>query len=216
MLRVDLHLHSDTSPDGGLTPDDIARAIGKQLDYLAVTDHNSIKTALKLRRRFRERVIIGEEITTASGDIIGLFLKTLVRPGMALGKTIDEIKRQGGLVYIPHPVQFLQRSSLSTAEIERYRRKIDIIETFNARSLIPFANWRAARLARRLKLPGASASDAHGPAGLGAAYTLVRQVPTATNLPLLLENAHHIKRYQSLRGFLEPHNNRRKASKMSR
>ncbi len=212
MLRLDLHVHTEASPDGSLSHGQIGRLLGKDLDYIAITDHNTIDNARRLKRLFGSRIIIGEEISTASGDLIGLFLKQRIKPHLPLRQTIDEIKRQGGLVYVPHPGVglFYRRASLTPGVIRRYRRQIDIIEGFNARGLPPIDNWLASRLANQLSLPAAAASDAHGLSGIPSAYTLVSRPPTAKNLPHLIKRGRQHRRYQSIRGYLEPHKNRQK------
>src|SRR5580658_33632 len=104
MLKIDLHTHSVASPDGGIMADKYRECLelGK-LDYIAITDHNSIDFALNLRTEFERKIIVGEEILTSEGEIIGLFLSELVPPNLSPIETIELIKRQGGLVYVPHP-----------------------------------------------------------------------------------------------------------------
>src|SRR5207302_3188798 len=108
LIEVDLHMHTDHSPDCA-TPVEVllrtARARG--LGAIAVTDHNEISGAFEAAEkaeRFGVKVIVAEEVKTASqGEVIGLFLHEKIERGMSLEETVAEIKRQGGLVYVPHP-----------------------------------------------------------------------------------------------------------------
>ncbi len=102
MFKIDLHTHSSASPDGGITPQQYAHVLAtNQLDLIAVTDHNRIDTALELHRALGDRIIVGEEIMTTSGEIIGLYLEKPVSAGLSPDETISQIKQQGGIVYIP-------------------------------------------------------------------------------------------------------------------
>ena len=100
MIKIDLHTHSVGSPDGGITLEEYARLLDdKVLDMIAVTDHDSIEQALVIQNKLGPRIIIGEEITSLEGEIIGLFLNQKVEPGLTAKKTVQAIKSQGGLVY---------------------------------------------------------------------------------------------------------------------
>src|SRR6266852_4695389 len=105
MCKVDLHTHSQASLDGGLSAADYHNMLAQDngLQCVAVTDHNSIAFAQKLQAELGERIIVGEEITTAEGEIIGLYLKKTVPGGRSLAETVRSIKEQDGLVYVPHP-----------------------------------------------------------------------------------------------------------------
>ncbi len=68
-----------------------------------MTDHDTIEGALRLKELSDLPVIVGEEIMTAQGELIGLFLREPVPPGMSAVETVEAIRGQGGLVYLPHP-----------------------------------------------------------------------------------------------------------------
>ena len=109
MYRIDLHCHSYGSHDGGLLASDIrAMLASNKLNTIAITDHDHIEAARKLKAEFAEQIIIGEEITTSQGEIIGLFLKYKIKPMQSIYETINEIKSQGGLVYLPHPFDIIR------------------------------------------------------------------------------------------------------------
>jgi predicted metal-dependent phosphoesterase TrpH len=132
---------------------------------LAVTDHNQIEGALRIRDRAPFKVIIGEEIFSAGGEIIGLFLNKRIPPRLPLKETMLRIKDQGGLVYLPHPVSGIRKSKLSIDEVRENGNLIDIIELYNSRTL--FQSERETEWVTRLiddrQLAVAAASDAHCP-----------------------------------------------------
>src|SRR5688572_8245388 len=105
MKRVDMHLHTRRSFDSLNDPLALMdAAAAKGIDIVCVTDHNEIANALRLKDRFPERVIVGEEVKTEEGvDIIGLFIHTLIPKGTPARRTCELIREQGGLVYVPHP-----------------------------------------------------------------------------------------------------------------
>ena len=104
MARVDLHLHTEFSPDSrNRLTDVVAQARHAGLSHLAVTDHNMVEGALRLKELSDLPVIVGEEIMTAQGELIGLFLREPVPAGMSAVETVEAIRGQGGLVHVPHP-----------------------------------------------------------------------------------------------------------------
>ncbi|MDA1317355.1 MAG: hypothetical protein O3B87_05045, partial [bacterium] len=101
--KIDLHTHSVLSHDGGISELEYKSVLDAHiLDFVAITDHNQIEFALQMHEQFPEKIIVGEEIKTNEGDIIGLFLTKLISPGLSSKKTVELIKDQDGLVYIPH------------------------------------------------------------------------------------------------------------------
>ncbi len=138
---------------------------------VAITDHNTIAGALELQRIAPFPVIIGEEIRTTDGEIMGLFLSEEIPRGLSPEETVTRIKSQGGLVCIPHPFDTLRRhSGIGTANMARLRNHIDIIEVFNARTLLRRDSERAVAFARSNGFLASAGSDAHMPAELGYAY----------------------------------------------
>jgi predicted metal-dependent phosphoesterase TrpH len=116
------------------------------------------------------RIIVGEEIRTPDGDVIGLFLTKRIPYVLPLAEVIGLIRGQGGLVYVPHPFD-LGRSSLGRVLPGLCAAgAVDVIEVFNAKIADQALNDRAARLAGRFSLPGGAGSDAHDAPGVGAAY----------------------------------------------
>lgn len=177
------------------------------LDCLAVTDHNSADAALALQQRFGQKIIVGEEIDTLQGEIIGLFLKQAVSPGKSLPETILAIREQGGLVYIPHPLEKFRRG-LSQAVLEQYRSQFDIIEVFNARGWGRGRPSQALRFAKENNLACASASDAHSVSGLGTAFVEISEWPTPQNLVEQMRVGKITAKYAPALSYLAPSVNR--------
>ena len=171
LIDVDLHMHTDHSGDC-VTPVDVllATARDRGLGAIAVTDHNEISGALDARAKAADygvKVIVGEEVKTAGqGEVIGLFIEEKIARGMTLEETIAEIRRQGGLVYVPHPFDRLH----SVPDYEHLLAvvdDIDAIEVFNPRIAIPAFNEEAVRFAGKYRIVAGAGSDAHVAKGLG-------------------------------------------------
>jgi predicted metal-dependent phosphoesterase TrpH len=179
MMRVDLHCHTETSWDCStpisLFPD---RCRERKIAVQAITDHDEIWGAQRLKALVEEQndpltIIIGEEITTREGEIIGLFLKEKIEPGLSPEEAVAQIKGQGGLVLLPHGFDRLKRGRLATAAIGRIAAAIDIVETFNTRISHPRYNREAALWAQARGLPMSGGSDAHTLADVGSAWVEV-------------------------------------------
>ena len=174
---ADLHTHSRASFDSLASPRALVRTAARQgLTHLAITDHDRIDGALEARAIAADEapevtVIVGEEIRTTSGDLIGLFLGEAVDPGLSPADAIAAVRDQGGLVGIPHPFDRYRGSLLRDAALERLLGSVDWIETHNARVAIGNGNQRAAELAVTRRLPGIAVSDAHSAFEVGVAYT---------------------------------------------
>jgi predicted metal-dependent phosphoesterase TrpH len=160
------------SGDASTTPDEIAEAVAEAgIDVLCVTDHASINGGLAMRDEMPCRVVVGEEVKTSTGELIGLFLTERVPPGLPADETARRIRDQGGLVYVPHPFDPM-RHCLAEASLVALVDDglIDIIEVFNAKISLGHLNERAAEFAREARLAAGAGSDAHVPEALGAAF----------------------------------------------
>jgi len=189
MIKIDLHTHSVGSPDGGITLEEYAKLLDdKVLDMIAVTDHDSIDQALAIQNKLGPRIIIGEEITSLEGEIIGLFLKQKVEPGLSAIKTVQAIKSQGGLVYIPHPFETM-RKGITKSAIDSISDEIDIVEVYNGRAVFQNKGPQALTWARLNDKIGAASSDAHGLKGIGTTYSSVETVPTKESFLEILKTA---------------------------
>jgi glycosyltransferase involved in cell wall biosynthesis len=176
LIDVDLHMHTDHSSDCA-TPVEVllAQARARGLGAIAVTDHNEISGALDARAKANGvKVIVGEEVKTAEqGEVIGLFIEEKIPRGLTLQETIAEIKRQGGIVYVPHPFDRMH----SVPDYEHLLAVIDdvdAIEVFNPRIAIAEFNEEAVRFAAKYRIPAGAGSDAHVTQGLGSVRIRMR------------------------------------------
>jgi predicted metal-dependent phosphoesterase TrpH len=171
-IDVDLHMHTDHSHDCA-TPVEVLLATAREqgLGAIAVTDHNEVSGAFEARDKAAEfgiKVIVGEEVKTADqGEVIGLFIEEKIPRGMTLAETVAEIKRQGGLVYVPHPFDRMH----SVPDYEHLLTivdEIDAIEVYNPRVAIGSFNEEAARFAAKYRILAGAGSDSHVAQGLGS------------------------------------------------
>jgi predicted metal-dependent phosphoesterase TrpH len=171
-VRVDCHLHTSVSGDAVTSIDELAEQVEQErLDVVCITDHNVTAAAVAAAERgIGARVIVGEEIRTRDGDVIGLFLTERIPYVLPLAEVTALIRAQGGLIYLPHPFDPGRSSLGSVAEQLCADGLADVIEVFNAKISDQSLNQQAAQLAARFGLPGGAGSDAHDPDGIGAAY----------------------------------------------
>jgi hypothetical protein len=170
VIRADLHLHTIYSPDCDMKLSDIIqRCSSVGINCVAITDHNTIRGALKLKEICPFKVIVGEEIRTRKGEIVGLFLSQEVEPGLDLAETVRRIKEQGGLVSIPHPFDRFHLSALKDMD-EDLLRAVDMIEVFNARAAYFAHPQRAVKVAQDYGICPCAGSDAHTLGEIGNAY----------------------------------------------
>ena len=171
-VRVDMHSHTMWSGDSSTTPEEVAAAVAESgIDVLCITDHNAIKGAVELAGRLSCRVVVGEELRTHAGEIIGLFLNERIAVGVAPEAAARAIREQGGIVYIPHPYDPMRRN-LNEAALDDLivRGLVDAIEVVNAKTSLRSLNERAASTAATHRLAPGAGSDAHVPDAIGAAY----------------------------------------------
>ncbi len=210
MIKVDFHSHSVASPDGSITGKQYQRTLEQGiLDCIAITDHDRIDFAQTLRGQLGPAIIIGEEITTTKGELIGLFLQEKVEPGQTPLETAEAIKAQNGLVYVPHPFETV-RKGLSISELKRIAQCVDIIEVHNGRAIFQNRSRMAIAWAQAHHVAQAAAGDAHGERGLGYTYTTVETMPNISNALSLLANAHVTNRRPPVSTLLYPKLNRAK------
>jgi predicted metal-dependent phosphoesterase TrpH len=171
-VRVDLHTHTMWSGDSTTTPEEFASAVDASgLDVVCITDHNAIAGAVELSDRLACRVVVGEELRTAAGEIIGLFLTHRVPMGVSHLDAARAIRDQGGVVYIPHPFDPMRRNLTQDALYELAEADlIDAVEVLNAKTSLASLNRRAAEFASEFGIVGGAGSDGHVPDALGAAY----------------------------------------------
>lgn len=202
---ADFHIHTRFSRDSILPEKKfIEIAIERGLTHVAVTNHNNVEGAIAVRDKVAElgltdklTVILGEEVSTADGEVVGLFLSTTIPRGLSAKETADEIHRQGGLVSIPHPFDPFRGSHIKEGPLRNLAElgKIDCVEIFNCRVALQRHNLEAAEFANRYGIPGIAASDSHSSFEIAMAYNALPAFDTAAELKALLpENDWHASR----------------------
>ncbi len=199
-VHVDLHMHTDHSPDCATPVDTLletAKRVG--LGAIAITDHNEVSGALEARERANGiKVIVAEEVKTADqGEVIGLFIEEKIPRGMTLQETIAEIRRQGGLVYVPHPFDRMHavpdyENLLAVVE------DVDAMEVFNPRVAFSAFNEEAARFAAKYRIVAGAGSDSHVAQGLGSVKIRMRDFDGPEEFLESLRDADIVRKRQSL------------------
>lgn len=176
MLKIDMHVHTHYSMCGLMSEKAIISACKKKgLNGVAITDHNTIKGALALKKIAPPDflVIIGEEILTREGEIMGYFIEEQIPSQLSPEETIERIKAQKGLVGIPHPFGSFRRSRMRKDVLERIVNAVDIIEVFNSRNIHTKDNQKALILSQKNGLASLVGSDAHLSHEIGKAYVKI-------------------------------------------
>jgi predicted metal-dependent phosphoesterase TrpH len=190
-VRVDLHLHSDYSHDGRSTIEElIARCAECGLDRIALTDHNTVEGALALATMAPQLAIVGEEAKTREGEVIGLFINKRLPPYLSPEEVMDLVHGNGGLVYVPHPLD-RHRAHFSSDRIVELAGRIDIIETYNP-WCDAVANQGAARLADELGKVAATGSDSHAAHELGRSWMEIDEYTDPQDFLEKLRYARHV------------------------
>ena len=202
-IHVDLHMHTDHSPDCA-TPVDVLLQTAKErgLGAIAITDHNEISGALAARERAQRdgdvKVIVAEEVKTAEqGEVIGLFIEEKIPRGMTMAETIGEIRRQGGLVYVPHPFDRLH----SVPDYEHLLdivEDIDILEVFNPRVALTAFNEEAERFAAKYRIVPGAGSDSHVAQGLGSVMIRVHDFDGPEEFLEAMRDADIVRKHKNL------------------
>lgn len=193
LLKAVVHAHTAWSPDASMSPAQlIERCLDHGVDILAVTDHNEVGGAFETQRRAPFQVIVGEEVRTAEGgEVIGLFLTTLIPKKTPVRETIRRIKDQGGLVYLPHPFDSIRSVRFSRDTLEEIAPDVDIVETFNARNVREEANRLAKEYARTHGKATSSGADAHLPTEIGRTVMMLLPFSSPQELLVSLKSAQH-------------------------
>jgi predicted metal-dependent phosphoesterase TrpH/glycosyltransferase involved in cell wall biosynthesis len=202
-LHCDLHMHTDHSPDCA-TPAELLIETAKErgLGAIAITDHNEISGALEAQeiaaRTGGIKVIVAEEVKTAhEGEVIGLFLTERIERGMSMAETIAEIRRQGGLVYVPHPFDRLH-SVPDYENLLEIVEEIDILEVFNPRVTLSAFNEEAVRFARKYGIVPGAGSDSHVAQGLGSVKIRLRDFHDPDEFLESMREADIVRKHKNL------------------
>jgi predicted metal-dependent phosphoesterase TrpH len=202
-IHCDLHMHTDHSPDCA-TPAELLLETAKErgLGAIAITDHNEISGALEAQEIAAGiggiKVIVAEEVKTAhEGEVIGLFLSERIERGMSMAETIAEIRRQGGLVYVPHPFDRLH-SVPDYENLLEVVEEIDILEVFNPRVALSAFNEEAVRFARKYAIVPGAGSDSHVAQGLGSVKIRLRDFDGAREFLESMREADIVRKHKNL------------------
>jgi predicted metal-dependent phosphoesterase TrpH len=167
-LKIDLHVHTCYSHDAVTTLKEVVAYSKKRgLDGVAITDHNTVKGALKLKTR-DIIVVPGIEVSTLNGHLLGLNVTAPIPAKLGIEETIHRIHEAGGIAVAPHPTTFYK--SPPSRRVSSY----DAVEVMNASSVpFPVFTSLSKRFAAGLGLPQTGGSDSHYAPEIGAAYTMV-------------------------------------------
>jgi predicted metal-dependent phosphoesterase TrpH len=174
-------MHTSCS-DGWPSPEAVVDHVTLQgdLDVIAITDHDTMEGALRAAEYAASipqapYVIVGEEVSSRHGHILGLFLERRIRPGMSAAATIAAIHEQGGVAIAAHPFWRTERQARGrgvhgvgwwAAELP-----FDAIEVENSTPGFYLFNQMAHRLCEAAGCAELGNSDAHILDAIGRGYT---------------------------------------------
>jgi hypothetical protein len=172
-MKFDLHTHTKYSSDGVVEPEKLVKtAIQRGLSGIAITDHDTIKGSLRAKKYETENfeVIVGSEISTERGEVIGLFLSDEIKSHIFM-EVLEEIKEQDGIIVLPHPFDDIRRNGVNPDRKDI--KSVDCIESFNSRCLRQKYNIKANQFARTNGLSVVAGSDAHFASEIGNAGVII-------------------------------------------
>lgn len=188
-IRAEFHCHTACSRDSSnrlLPLLEAARQRG--LGKLAITDHNCIACALRARELAHDLIVVGEEILTTGGELLGYFLEEEIPARLSPQETIARLRSQGAFIAVPHPLD-RRRHGWRTEELLELLPQVDALEVFNARCLSNRLNWRALAFAQETGMPMLAGSDAHALVELGLASLEMKDFHNAEELRAALPQA---------------------------
>lgn len=196
--RVELHSHTNWSKDCVVDFDALIRRCEKLgVDRIAITDHNTADGALAMQKIAPDLVIVGEEIMTTQGELLGYFMNETIPPGLTPEETIHRLRDQGAVISVSHPFDRLRKGAWQEADLLQIIDKVDAIETFNARCIFPQDNDRAQAFAEKHNLIGTIGSDAHSRVEYGRALARMQPFEGASDFLAALQSAEFERRYSS-------------------
>ncbi len=180
-MKLDLHVHTNYSGCAITKPFILNKLIKKTGVQIALTDHNTMKGVDKVKG-----CIPGEEISTNIGHVIGLFLNERIKPFMSIEETVDKIKEQGGVVFVPHPYDSIRK------KVKHMDFKKDVVEVFNARVVLKKDNVKAKEYAEKNNVLQGVGSDAHTPYEVGKNYLEIEDFNSVKEFLGNLKKAKHV------------------------
>jgi hypothetical protein len=174
----DFHVHTTASSDGKQTMEEaIKRAKKLGLDGIAITDHNTMKNAMRWKEfsTSKFKVIPGMEITTSKGHMIALNIQKPIRPGLSPRATLAAIKEQGGVAILPHSMaKYRDGIAYNIGKSAASKLKVDATEIVNSRYGQGATNYKSRQLQEANRTSAVAGSDAHSSDGIGMALTEVQ------------------------------------------
>lgn len=197
------HVHTEYSEDSDMKLNDLYKELKKNnIKGIAITDHNTVKGAIKFKKLYGKDidVIVGEEIMTTHGEVIGLYLREEIKKDQSVKSTIKQIKEQGGIVYIPHPYDLKRIKTCINKEILKNNvDDIDIIEVFNGRCVNNKFNDIAGQICNEFNKTPICGSDSHSKYELRFNQVLFyTDIITRQNLINELAKSNHINKKNNI------------------
>jgi len=174
-IKIDLHVHTCYSHDCSTTIKELFLNAKKNgLDGFAVTDHNTIKGALRAVQEKNDNLLVipGIEVSSAQGHILGINIKTHIPQGLRIEETVEKIHEAGGIAVAAHPSAIYKNSLGLFGNLSSYG--FDAVEVLNSQAF-PFflLKYLNKRFAEQASLPQTGGSDSHLPETIGLAYTII-------------------------------------------
>jgi predicted metal-dependent phosphoesterase TrpH len=188
LLRVEFHCHTIYSKDSLQRVEDLlATCRRKGIDRVVVTDHNTIEGARRAIELAPEMVIVGEEIRTTEGEFLAAYVAEEVPPGLPPMEALGRLRAQGAFISVAHPFDSMRSGDWQPETLQKILPKIDALEVFNARCMLPRFNKEAEAFARRYGVAGTVGSDAHTGWEVGRAIMELPAFGSAVELRVALE-----------------------------
>lgn len=189
-FRVEFHCHSIYSKDSLAKPADMVRvAKARGLDRLIITDHNSIKGALKAQEIDPELIIVGEEIMTTQGELLAAFVQREIPKGLPPADAIARLRDQGAFISVSHPFDIHRSGAWQEKDLLEILPYVDAIETFNSRCIRNSFNDQAKAFGLEHGVAGTVGSDAHSLRELGRSTLSLPEFSNAEELKIRLREA---------------------------
>ncbi len=183
MLRVELHCHTSYSKDCLTAPRTLVEARRRKgLDWVVVTDHNSIEGARIAHELDPEGAIVGEEIMTTRGELLAAYVSKEIPAGLAPREAIERLRDQDSFISVSHPFDAARKGAWRLDDLLDIAPLVDAIEVFNSRCMVRSANSRSLEFARQHSLAGTVGSDAHTVFELGRSTMLLEPFSDAASL----------------------------------
>jgi predicted metal-dependent phosphoesterase TrpH len=197
--NVEMHSHTLWSKDCITQFDHIIRLCEKRgIDRIAITDHNTADGALAIKKIAPELVIVGEEIMTTHGELLGYFMQETIPAGLPPRETIRRLRDQGAVISVSHPFDRLRKGAWKENDLLEIVEQVDAVEIFNARCMFAEDNVKALQFAKQHHLPGTIGSDAHIGVEYGTAYGKMRRFQdTPEDFLAALREANYSERLSS-------------------